>query len=521
MIAALQLISTFAALVILLLSIYKREIGRSPYLTFAILSIFHLNLGYLVEISAPVKEIAILGKQLKYLGIPFISPFVLLFVLDYYGIKKLSKLKTAALLAIPILHCMLAISFPFNGIYYTNTHWVTDTSVPYIKFERSVFYYAGLFYTYCLALYAFSFALIYSRRNGYVTKKQSAVIIASIVVPLIWSAFNVLTPFRTPFDITPIMLSGACVLLGISLLWLKQFQIAPIAREQIIENMKDAFILTDQNGLFIDANAAAKKLFPGLAIANVGAPVADIEDIPWTADQSDVKNWTFSLKNESGLVCHYCISKTVISHPNNTNTICDCIMIYDVTEHKELLDEASELAERDTLTGLNNRRTFYKRGEWLFHEIASSGGNMSVFMMDLDHFKDLNDTYGHQAGDNVLRTVARNLCERFRSTDLFARYGGDEFCAFLPRTDVNSAMRIAGELREITERINWENAFPGTRVTLSIGVAVYSVACHTTLDSLIGSADTALYAAKNAGRNNVCLYNRSLDKTYARPRWRP
>jgi len=284
--------------------------------------------------------------------------------------------------------------------------------------------------------------------------------------------------------------------------------------------MQDAFILTDQNGLFIDANAAAKKLFPRLKTSSVGDPVTGVGDIPWTAEQADTKNWTFALKNESGGISHYCISKTVISHTGNANTICDCIMIYDVTEPKELLDKASELAERDTLTGLINRRTFYKKGDWLFHEIASTGGNMSVFMIDLDHFKALNDTYGHQVGDSVLRAVAQNLSERFRGTDLFARYGGDEFCAFLPRTNENSAMRIAEELREITERINWGNELPELRVTASIGVSVYG-SCHETLDSLISSADIALYAAKNAGRNNVCLYNQSLDKASDRPGVRP
>ena len=476
--------------------------------TYAILAIFQFNLGYLVEISAKVMEIAVLGKQLKYLGVPFISPFVLLFVLDYYGVKKCNKLMTTALLVIPVLHCVLGMTFPFNGLYYTSITWKTDTSIPYLKLEKSMFYYMGFCYTYLLTLSALAFALFHNHRNRFITKKQSAVIIASTALPGIGNAFNVLAPFHLPFDVTSVALSGTCVLLGYSFLWLKLFQIAPIAREQIIENIQDAFILVDHRGLFIDANAAAKKLFPQLALASVGTPIADINDIPWTAEQADTENWSFDLKNESGVVHHYSISKTVISHKNTI--ICDCIMIYDVTEPKKLLDEVSELAERDTLTGLINRRSFYKRGEWLFREIASTGGNMSAFMLDLDHFKKLNDTYGHQAGDEVLRTIAQHLTERFRGTDLFARYGGEEFCAFLPRTDKNSAMRIAEELREITERINWGNDLPGLRVTISIGVAVYDATYHRTLDTLIGSADTALYEAKNSGRNTVRLYNQSL-----------
>ena len=509
MVISLHIFSTFVSFVILLLSIYKREAKHSLYFTYTMLAIFQYNLGYFVEISATIMEIAVLGKQLKYLGVPFISPFVLLFVLDYYGVKKLNKSMTTALLAIPVLHCLMAITFPFNGLYYTNITWKTDTSIPYLKYDKTIFYCIGFFYTYCLTLYALAFTLFRGRRKSFITKKQSAVIVASIALPGIGNAVNVLTPFQLPFDVTSLALSGACILLGYSFLWLKLFQIAPIAREQIIENMQDAFILVDNRGLFIDANAAAKKLFPGLASANVGAPISDIKDIPWTTAQADTESWTFDLKNELGVIRHYSISKTVISHKNNI--ICDCIMIYDVTEPKKLLDEVSELAERDTLTGLINRRSFYKRGEWLFREIATTGGNMSVFMLDLDHFKKLNDTYGHQVGDEVLRTIARDLAERFRSTDLFARYGGEEFCAFLPRTDKNSAMRIAGELCKITEKIYWGDNLRGLRVTISIGVAIYDPACHMTLDSLIGSADKALYAAKNSGRNAVRLYNQMPD----------
>ena len=507
----LQTLSTFVSLAVLLLAIYKRELKKSLYLTYFLFAVFQFNLGYLVEISATVMEVSVLGKQLKYLGVPFIAPLLFLFVLDYYDIKKLSNSKIAALMAIPVMHSLIAITFPWNGIYYTSVSWIAEAAIPYLEVERSILHDIIYLYYYAFKIIAIVLALFYGLRSSDTSKKWSAAIIAFCAIPWLWYTINWYSPRELTFGPRPVLLNTVYVLLvyflillSYSFLWLRLSQIVPSAREHIVENMKDAFVLIDSRECFIEANSTAKKLFPQLAATSVGVPIREIKEIPWSSEQANIDNWSFCLQDESGAERHYRISKTVISHRNEI--ICDCIMIYDITESKKLLDEVTELAERDALTGLINRRTFFNKCEWLFQEIVSAGGNMSMLMMDFDHFKKLNDTYGHQIGDEVLKIVAQNLSKRFRSTDLFTRYGGEEFCAFLPRTDEDSAMQIAQTLCEITERIDFGSKRPGLRITISIGVAIYSAADHKTLDALIGSADTALYTAKNTGRNRVCIY---------------
>ena len=293
--------------------------------------------------------------------------------------------------------------------------------------------------------------------------------------------------------------------MGYSLLRLGLFQIVPIAREQIVETMQDAFVLIDQYERFIDANAAAKKLFPQLAGVSMGSPIGDITGMPWTDEQADAETWTFSLQDQSGIFRHYSISKTIVFHKNKV--ICNCLMIYDVTESKTLLNEVRKLAEHDALTGLINRGTFFKKGEQVFRMNAAQKNSMSVMMMDLDHFKKLNDTFGHLTGDKVLTMVTQKLAAEFRDTDLFARYGGEEFCAFLPETDETSAMQMAQKLCDLVAKIDWGVELTDLRVTISIGVAGYDAARHYTLDSFVQSADTALYAAKNSGRNKACSYH--------------
>ncbi len=355
-----------------------------------------------------------------------------------------------------------------------------------------------------MTLCAVAYAIYYHRRGDAVHKKQSAIIIAATAIPGIGNAINVLGAHLLSFDMTSILLSGTCVLLGYSFLRLRLFQIAPIARDRIVETMQDAFVLVDVQGRFVDANTAAKKLFPQLAVARVGTPIGDIEGVSWLDEREDAESGTFSLQDETGAPRYYSISKTVVFHQHKV--ICNCIMIYDVTESKKLLDEVSQLAEHDTLTGLLNRGTFFKKGEQSFREIAAQDGSMSVLMMDLDHFKKLNDTFGHLTGDQVLTTVTGKLSAEFRDTDLFARYGGEEFCAFLPHIEEADAMQTAQRLREIVEATDWGGELADLHVTISIGVAAYDAARHYTLDEFVRCADTALYAAKAAGRNKACLY---------------
>ena len=507
MIIALHAFTTFVSLSLFLFAIYRRDAKRSLNLTYALFAVFLFNIGYFIELSAVTMDAATLGVQLKYLGLPFVSPFILLFLLDFYRGKSLSNSIKVILFIIPVLHCLVALTFPWNGIFYSSIAWAPDAAIPHLVSEKAFTYYVGFFYASGISMSSLIFTIYQSRISSGITKKQSAVLAAAVAIPGVGNALNVLVLPDLLFDPTSVLLGMGCILLGYSFLRLKLFQIAPIAREQIIESMREAFVLVDPNGVFIDANTAAKRIFPQLATARVGAIVDDIEGIPWAGEQRHMEKWSFDLQDESGELHHYSISKSAISQKDKV--ICDCIMIYDVTEAKRQLDEVSELAERDMLTGLINRGALFKRGEKLFQEIVSAGGGLSVFMMDLDYFKELNDTYGHQVGDEVLRIIAQNLSNRFRSTDLFARYGGEEFCAFLPQMDERSAIRLAEELCVNTERIDWGSKLPNLRVTISIGVAVFNAthaAYHDTLGALIGAADTALYAAKNAGRNTFRLY---------------
>ena len=184
-------------------------------------------------------------------------------------------------------------------------------------------------------------------------------------------------------------------------------------------------------------------------------------------------------------------------------------MAESLQERQKRVDAAIETLHQqsitDALTGLNNRRYLF---ELLPRELARAKRNattLSVIMIDLDHFKRINDSYGHEAGDMALRWVGSALMKTLRGSDIVCRYGGEEFCVALPEASLENAQAKAEEIRRALEAFDLEYCGKPLKISASFGVAVYPK--HgTDTDTLLRAADEALYQAKNAGRNRVVVY---------------
>jgi diguanylate cyclase (GGDEF)-like protein len=494
------LMAAAIALATFIMGIYVRNAPKSFYFTYVILAILIYIVGFIFEILADSQQGAMAATMVQYCGGPFVSPFMFFFVCEYCGVR-LRRLHYALLLSIPALTCLLLWTYPFNGIYYNSFEFSLLSPVPHFDLDGSFFYYLFIGYAALLPIAAIGVLLRFFRRRDRVFKIQAVTIILATILPVLSTAFNRFVVGRLGFDATPLFLSVSCLLLGYSMLQLGLYRIAPIAREKIIETMSDGFVLLDMQGSFIDANSEAKRLLPRLAFTSVGMKLDEVEDLAWLSAQNNTAGKEFNFTESDGAVKHYRVSETEISHADKP--ICRCLMIYDVTDTRQVLDEVSSLAERDTLTGLMNRGAFNRKAKPLFDSVARSGDDACLLMLDLDCFKNINDLYGHLKGDEVLKGIAVLLSSRFRATDLVTRYGGEEFCVFLPNISEDNALDIARELRLRAAKQDFVADGEIFHSTISIGLAVYDFRRHHHLEALLADADTALYAAKNKGRNTI------------------
>lgn len=192
----------------------------------------------------------------------------------------------------------------------------------------------------------------------------------------------------------------------------------------------------------------------------------------------------------------------------------DYIYIYstDITQLKktesalrEALLHVENLAATDSLTGISNRRHFIETGTIEFERSKRYQHSLSVLMLDIDHFKSINDTFGHQAGDQVLKAITECCSTLLRSSDSFGRLGGEEFSILLPDTDIEAAGTTAQRVLNAVAalKVNYDSQV--IRFTTSIGVAQMSMQCKN-LEELMNQSDEALYQAKHSGRNRMERY---------------
>lgn len=178
-------------------------------------------------------------------------------------------------------------------------------------------------------------------------------------------------------------------------------------------------------------------------------------------------------------------------------------IIKDVSENRSKEKELLKLASTDPLTGAFNRREFKSLAEQEGIRSQRYNRPLSVMMLDIDHFKDLNDTYGHAAGDLGLQNFTASCSEALRNMDILGRWGGEEFVVILPETEIEGAIVIAERLRKVVEESSFISGTNKISFTVSIGVAQYKPE-ETTVDAPLARADEAIYNAKKQGRNRVC-----------------
>lgn len=219
--------------------------------------------------------------------------------------------------------------------------------------------------------------------------------------------------------------------------------------------------------------------------------------------QGHIEELEFSLVHANGATRPVLVNATLIRDPSGKPVMSRSI-VFDITERKKLERRLEELSNSDAMTGLCNRRHFY---ELAGNEIARASrlqSSFSLAILDVDHFKNVNDEFGHAIGDELLIALAQTLKAKMRSIDIVARIGGEEFAILMPHTGLGSAITVMDRLREeLADSTVPLNDGRLVRFTVSIGVTAQQ-AGEADIDAMLARADKALYTAKGSGRNRVC-----------------
>lgn len=501
---------------------------RSPggmWLFLMLLATAAWSLAEAFDFSVTTLPAHILCAKLSYLGATTAPVFYALFAIEYCGlVRRVSPYLAVAALGIPA-----GVTFAGFLNEYHHLVWAgfqLDPANPaIIVYSHGPLYWLVTLYGLALGLGAsIPIAGLASRVRG-LYRMQSVATMLAVVFPWVAELAYSFDPARLPGFDPAITLGISGGVLVVTMTRYRLLDLVPVARETIIEDMGDGVVVLDAERRIVEINPAAVRLLgleerpaPGTPASAIMAswPAAILGEIAAVA-RGEAKQ--FVADSGRWLSVQHMELSTNMDRPR------DVYMLRDITRQvkaeNQLQDAYATLAQRldqivalqaelhdratrDMLTGLYNRRYF---AEALAREIARAdreGYPVSLVMLDVDHFKEVNDSCGHSGGDAVLRVLGAELRATSRQGDVSCRYGGDEFMVLLPNTTTESAIRFAERWRMALRYAMSREVGDGCSPSVSLGVATYP-ADGADEEAIVIAADSAVYAAKAGGRDRVAI----------------
>ncbi|MHB8133173.1 MAG: histidine kinase N-terminal 7TM domain-containing diguanylate cyclase [Anaerolineaceae bacterium] len=496
---------------------------RLLVVSFFLISIWTFSAA--VEGSAFDQATKIIWAKIQYVPAINIMPLLVTFVLIYTNrIKKPYPAWLSILWLIPVLVLVMLWRNEWQSFIWTGFQPV-DPVTKLMIYEHGPVYWLIMAYTYMLVLFMLILLLIEMLRSNHRKFRwQSFLLFLATLVPAIGGIIynSGINPIPG-LDWTPVSVLVSVMLMTASVVGFGFMDIVPVARAILLEQMESGVIVIDPVIRVVDLNPAIKNFFKdqkfqiGMDASKMLASIG-ITDVKFLQNGTNVQQEIFS--NQSDWYCldfrlselHYknrflgWIGEfRDISNQKKTEQEKEKInqqlneRLYEV---QSLQNKLREQAIRDPLTNVFNRRFF---DETFDREIAltkRSSQKLCVLMIDIDHFKQVNDEFGHDQGDRVLRNFGSLLMKNTRVSDVVCRYGGEEFIILLINVDIEQALVRANQLREAFRDMCLKDIKLKKELTISIGLSSYPKHGESKL-SLVRKADEAMYVAKNSGRNRV------------------
>lgn len=471
------------------------------YFAFLTIAVAINVLGYFLEVTSNTLEAAIVACKVAYMGVPFTGLLLLQFSMDYSTGMNLSRPLRAGLYLLGASFSIAVFLYPDIPLFYENLSFSTEGLVNHLVVTPGPLYYPCIIYGSLFTILAIvNLVASFIREKRY---EGIIIFIIAVILPLFAQFYTMLFGLIDGWNPQRTALALSVVFLAFYLARYKQARWQSTGRELVVQEMDDGFILLDNKGTVIDHNEAAEKFFSVLGQRKRRLKIDEvwqhspIEYLEYGVHHMDIQ--------KGGEVINFKITTSpLVAEGETTGTL---IVINDDTANNKMLKELTRMARIDELTGLNNRATFFNDATISFNLAKREESNKGcALMLDIDYFKNVNDTYGHAVGDEVLRYIGHMLINRFRHTDICGRYGGEELSIWMPATSLEGSIKVAEEIRSLVEDHVFDAEGTTFKVTVSIGIAcMRSLEIHT-FDELMKKADFALYEAKHSGRNRVCVY---------------
>lgn len=496
-------ISSFVSLFIALFSIRQKEIQAAKSFAFLCFASTMYSFGYAMELLNTKLQILTFWNLFQYVGVEFISYFWLVFTIQYCGVEKLNtRIARLLFVIIPVFNLIILSSNPIHHLFYKDMYVESNGFFPVLSIKEGPFYIVNSLYIVTSVLCSNILFLKLMVQSKGKFQYQSGIMFAASLLPLtahFMLEFNVIP---LGLDVAPFLLTISFLLVLMGLFKYQLLNLIPLAHEKVFENIKDAVIVLDYQFNIVDYNQAAADIFGEINKQAIGKRIDSvlIQNHQFVRLIFDSKDKEYKHEGKSGIFYSVKIS---ILHDKSNNIIGYIITMNNITKQIEFNNRLQILASIDNLTETLNRGAFLAVCNQELSKVKELNSSLTLLMLDLDHFKKVNDLYGHQAGDALLREVAKVCQASIRSNDILGRFGGEEFMVLLPMTPIAEAIEIGDRIRKNIEALTviFDNQF--LKITVSIGISGADQITQENIDLLIKYADEALYQAKKNGRNCV------------------
>ena len=496
------------------LAIYAWRFRTSPgalpsFVLFLLLAIW--SLGSVVEIGASALAAKMLMVKIEYIGIVFVPIAWLALVLDYLGYRYFLTRRNLLVLAIvPTVALLLNWTNSLHYGFYAKTGVVFIQGIPVLELSYGPGCWGFVLYSYLACTAGLLLCVLAIPTASAVYRRQALLLFFSALLPFVADIVYVIhVPWVGMMDLTPLVFTISTGLFLWGMVSEKLLRLAPIAFPMIVESIADGVIVLDVLGHMVEINPAACRM---LGLTRRTALSGDLAILP--ATWADLTTAARSQDNETPRCLtiedeeqHTYEARIMPMTTLPAGSIGNIILLRDVTESSRLEEQLKTMAFYDSLTGLPNRALFFDRFAQALARNSRQQTATALFYLDLDRFKEINDTLGHAMGDELLRQVAQRMHLTIRECDTLARLGGDEFVIIMPDLDEYFNFTSASNRLHQVFREPFLLGHEAVQVEPSIGLAIAPVHGND-CDHLLSYADHAMYTEKEAKRYPQVLLNR-------------